>query len=135
MFSDRMRKPSWLSISPDGWSQTILEVKVLDVEVVDNGRQLWWTFLQPASCSLTRIMRHLWRRAVREKCRFESGPLLRAAESSRVLIRPSDQQLYATPVRWRDYLDGSLAKFDFGRVVNNIGKKKAFFVNLEVSGL
>lgn len=61
---------------------------------------------------------------------------MRAAESSRVLIRPSDQQLYATPVRWRDYLDESLAKFDFGRVVNNIGKKKAFFfVNLEVSGL
>ncbi len=39
------------SSCPGGWSQTILEVKMLDVEVLGSGGQLWWTFLLSA-CQL-----------------------------------------------------------------------------------
>ncbi len=54
------------SCCPGGWSQTILEVKMLDVEVLGWCGYTWSAVVKPVGCT-AKSLKHLWRRLMVDK--------------------------------------------------------------------
>ncbi len=60
------------SSCPGGWSQTILEVKMLDVEVLGWCGYTWSAVVRPVGCIAKFSENSLWRRLMVEKLTFNS---------------------------------------------------------------
>ncbi len=64
-------QPDCCSSCPGDWSQTILEVKMLDVEVLGWCGYTWSAVLRPVGC-MPNSLKRLWRRLMVEKWTFNS---------------------------------------------------------------
>ncbi len=132
-------KPIVAAAVSGGWSQTFLEVNMLDVEVLGwcVTRGLWlWGRLDVLLNSLKR----LWRRLMVEKWTFNSRTTAQGQITSYFKVafycgQPKahlcnyhavkSASWYATPVRWMEYLGKRvvLTNTDLDRFANNIWEK------------
>ncbi len=140
------------SSRPGGWSQTILEVKMLDEEVLGWCGYMWSAAVRPVGCTVKILWNafgdSLWQRNEhsihgQQLCWtfLQSAGQLHAPSKLATSValccvhilewpaQGTSVQLlctwYATPVRWMDYLGKGdvLTNTDLDRFVNNIWEK------------